>query len=257
MTWLRLLMSTMSTPSAACTHTHGPMGVRTPDRPPCECASTTFITVTCRSIGSPEAGPHLPPRRSSKLAPTPASRHSCTAPRSHTPPKATSPMPRSTTARSMKVLSLVAPPPGLSAVSAMTTGPSGVAMARASVSSIESEGTPVSWRRSQKARPSSSASLAASAGSLSVTTHSLAPDSGTSAQGKPWPSDTESTPGSFSASCMRRTKPAIGSRVVCHLPTMRQSCTAVTGFTRPCAVSTTMRISSVRRSNASVCGYSL
>ncbi len=260
-TWLRRLISTMSIPPSTCTQTLGPSAVRCPSapRPGCENSSSTAITVTATSSGAPEAGPHFPPSRRSMRAPTPASRHSCTAPRSQNAPIATSPMPCSSSARRRKVLSLIAPPPALSPMSASTIGPPSAASAWAcaSAAAILRPGVRVCSRRSQNARPSSSATRAASAGSSSVTTQSLAPASGTSAQGKPWPSDTESTPGCRSAASMRRTKPAIGSRVVCHRPTMRQSNTAVVGLTRPCAASSTIRSSSRMRGTASTCGYSL
>ncbi len=45
----------------------------------CLASRTIAITVTVRSSGSPELGPHLPPIRSAKVAPTPASMQNRTA----------------------------------------------------------------------------------------------------------------------------------------------------------------------------------
>ena len=56
---------------------------------------------------------------------------------------------------------------------------------------------------------------------------------------------------------MRLTKPIIGSRVVCHKPTILQSWTAVVGLIRLATQSCSNFHNSRARSAPSMCGYSL
>ncbi len=116
------------------------------------------MTVHSRSSGSPESGLTLPPMRSARRAPSPASMAMRAASGSQNGPMATSPRPRSTIRFRKKVASLAAPPPGLSAPSEMTTGPPSTARASSSAASIDGLGgarrsrMPISSSASRRAR---------------------------------------------------------------------------------------------------------
>ena len=108
-----------------------------PLRPAIWCSVRSAFTVQGRSSGSPEAGPILPPTRSVRRAPSPASKAVRTATGSHIGPMAAPVMPRSSMRRRMKVESPGAPLPGLSARSASTTGAPSKASAASSASSMD------------------------------------------------------------------------------------------------------------------------
>jgi hypothetical protein len=114
------------------------------------------FTVTRRSTGSPEPGRICRPAAGSTFAPTPASLQMLH--RAQVPEEAEGRVGDAAldTARSMKVLSLIAPPPGLSAMSAITTGPPCTAIAACPAPRRPTAwASPVLSRRSQNSRPSS------------------------------------------------------------------------------------------------------
>ncbi len=131
MAWLRSVISTMSMPLAS-TSAQSPIGTGASDRPVITMSGSRALTVQSRSSGSPDSGLILPPMRIDRRAPTPASKAMRTAIGSHIGPTAALPMPRSIMRRRIKVESLAAPPPGLSAPSASTTGPASKASASSS-----------------------------------------------------------------------------------------------------------------------------
>src|SRR5260370_6604498 len=88
----------------------------------CQQSRLSPITVTLASIGAPEVGPILPPKRSGNSAPSPASKQSRTAIGSQSGPSTASCASRSISRRRIVVLSDGAPPPALSAGAALTTG---------------------------------------------------------------------------------------------------------------------------------------
>ena len=179
-------------------------------------AGVSDITCAVTSNGTPEAGPSLPPMRMTSRAPTPASKARPVAMGSHKGDSAKPPTPRSSRRCSKRVESPAAPMPGLSAVSASTKGrPSGsLANTRSIAWSIDMKRGDSCSRCVHTAWPSSSASRSARGRSPSVATSTRVPTSGVSPQGKPWASDTLSTPGSRSMAFMRATRPAMGSAVV-------------------------------------------
>ena len=135
----RLLLTMMSMP-LQWRQTESPQGMRIGS--PC-CghfwimSSTMPFTETVRSSGSPDIGPILPPSRRSSVAPTPPDMATCTAIGSHIIATPASLIPRSSIALSMNVASLGAPPPALSARSAITTGPAAEAAACVNASSMD------------------------------------------------------------------------------------------------------------------------
>ena len=182
--------------------------------------------MTRRSTGSPDATPHLPPMRSVKIAPFPASMQNCTACGSQKQPITAPCTPRSTRRRRIAVLSAGAPPPALSATSANTIGPPAVRRGQRGVDRAVDRCRAA--RRCARAAPRSRARAArrahrAFAASPSAITTILAPTSSTSPQGKPCPNETERMPSLPSSACMRATKDFIGSTGVRHMLTMRQS----------------------------------
>ena len=88
------------------------------------------------STGSPVKGADFAPKRSGITAPSPATKQSCTAIGSQIVPTATPSAPRADQLAQETVASPAVPPPGLSQTSAMTTGPAGAAIARATASRL-------------------------------------------------------------------------------------------------------------------------
>ena len=88
----------------------------------CHALRSSFLTLTSASIGAPAWAPVFPPKRSGKVAPSPAEKQVRTAIGSQRVPTAKSRSPRFITARSNMVLSPGTPPPGLSQTSVRTIG---------------------------------------------------------------------------------------------------------------------------------------
>ena len=258
-TCTRSLLTIISIP-LQCRHTASPQEMRRGS--PC-CghswiiSPTIPVTVTVKSKGSPDIGPIFPPRRRSSVEPVPPEIATWTAIGSHIIARPALSMPRSSRALSINVESLGAPPPGLSARSAMTTGPVGTARAWAKASSIDRGFWSSSWRRLKNFRPTSSATCAASSADPSVITKDCAPQVGTSPQGKQWARDTDRIPSLPSISIISSTKLRIGSKEVRYRPIIRQSNRAMVGSVLPSAASAMRRNRSAARRAISMCGYSL
>ena len=127
----------------------------------------------------------------------------------------------------------------------------------ATAASTVSFSTSAASRSAQISSAAAAAARSATAGSRSATASTLAPTSGTSAQGKPWQKLTDRMPPRPSRAAMRSTMPRLGSVVVRHTPSMRQSRSAITGAVRPCRASSQSANRSSARAATSVCGYSL
>jgi len=259
--WVRWSLTTMSMARALSSgpilsHAMSPIGVSaSPKR--WKAAQTSPFTRTRVSTGAPEAGPCLPPRRTSKLAPSPASKASsgraavverrdgdATDAALDQPAQQKRRIARRAEARvvgSVGEHERPAPAVAGNAADRALDVEKGRRHRRAHRPDLAPE------RRGERLGPGAVA--------VGNDQHAHA-TSGVSPQGNPCASETDTIrPCPRVRTCGRPGRaPARACR---KMPIIRQSCSAIVGRIRPASVPSTMRHKSRARSVTSTCGYSL